>query len=322
MLSGKLGEIARYAADEWIGALVCCASFEERCLSIPHQLSRENVGRMVLFVNKDYRNVAEGNVEILKRKFAEKCNLLELNTGDPILTADRIQEGFRGLKEDYDGGLVLIDITAFTRESMMIMLRYLAEDREFGVRVRFVYTRAMEYSIGDSVEEKWLSRGHREIRSVLGYSGMLAPSKRNHLVVMVGFEEERALALVHECEPAVISLGIADESDWATGPHQETNVQRLKRLENEVGEVRRFTFSGYDALATKKQLAKVVGQVVNHNTIIAPMNTKLSTLGAAVFALENDAVQICYSQADMYNVSRYSIPGDHFFCVDFEELVK
>ena len=103
-------------------------------------------------------------------------------------------------------------------------------------------------------------------------------------------------------------------------PHQDTNVDRLKRLKNVVGEVEEFTFSGYDARATKVAIQSIVERNRSFNTIIAPMNTKISTIGAAMVALEDDTVHVCYSQADVYNVANYSKPGEHFFHLSIDEL--
>ena len=43
-----------------------------------------------------------------------------------------------------------------------------------------------------NLEAKWLSRGIGEVRSILGYSGTLKPSRSNLLIVIVGYEYERA----------------------------------------------------------------------------------------------------------------------------------
>ena len=42
------------------------------------------------------------------------------------------------------------------------------------------------------------------------------------------------------------------------------------------------------------------------------MNTKISTLGAAMVALEDESIQVCYAQADVYNANNYSTPGGTF----------
>jgi hypothetical protein len=74
-----------------------------------------------------------------------------------------------------------------------------------------------------------------------------------------------------------------------------------------------FTFSCSDPEATRDALRKQVFLSPGHNILIAPLNTKISTLGAALLALENDAIQLCYATAHHYNEARYSTPGDYCF---------
>lgn len=320
MLHSQLTKIGPHLGSTPIDVFVCSASYEDRSLSVAQNLVGVDIGRAVTFVNRDYLPVAQTNLEKLQSVFRDYGYTYELDTNDPLFTADQVVEALSGIFVQDPPLRVVVDVTSFTRESMLILLRYLYSNRPASTSIEFVYANAGEYSVGDSVENKWLSRGHREVRSVLGYSGVLVPSRQTHLIVLVGFEDERALALVHECEPAKITLGIADESDWATGPHQDTNVHRLMRLKNMVGKVDEFTFSGYDARMTKRVTQSIVEKNQNYNTIISPMNTKISTIGAAMVALENEVVQVCYSQAEVYNVAGYSRPGEHFFHLSMGEL--
>ena len=43
------------------------------------------------------------------------------------------------------------------------------------------------------------------------------------------------------------------------------------------------------------------------------MNTKISTLGVALAAMERSDLQICYGPAATYNVDNYSSPDDHCY---------
>jgi hypothetical protein len=50
------------------------------------------------------------------------------------------------------------------------------------------------------------------------------------------------------------------------------------------------------------------------------MNTKISTVGAALAAIKQESIQLCYAQANIYNVERYSAVSDEVFIfeLDFE----
>ena len=151
------------------------------------------------------------------------------------------------------------------------------------------------------------------MRSVLGFPGELVPSRKSHLIVLVGFQDERALSLIRQCEPFRVSLGLADENEPATQPHQATNVARFSRLKSILDQVEEFQFKGYDAEATASILQEQIAGAPDLNTIIAPMNTKISTVGAASLALRDSTIQLCYAQPNSYNYQNYSVPDDDYY---------
>lgn len=165
----------------------------------------------------------------------------------------------------------------------------------------------------DPPDKKWLSKGLKQVRTVLGYPGILSPSKRSHLIVLVGFEDERAVELIRECEPSMVSLGKGDASEEGTAPHQEANTYSFNRIKHLVGEVNCFEFKAYDAVATMTALREQAQLHADCNVTIAPMNTKISTLGAALLALEDERIQLCYAPPNIYNASKYSLPDDDYY---------
>lgn len=311
-LNDSLGERA-------IDALICCASFEERCKTIPENIALSMVKHAWIAFNRNFKTSTVKNLETIKQRFEDKHTLMEFDTSNPLLTADCIEDKLKQLSA-LRQPRVVVDITSFTRESLLILLKYLNERKNAWQSLEFIYIRASEYSVGEHSDNKWLSRGNQEIRSILGYPGTIVPSRKNHLVVLVGFEDERALNLIRECEPSRISLGIGEETEWAAKPHQSTNLERFRRLKSILGPVEEFTFKGYDARATKEVIKKLISNVPDYNTILVPMNTKISTIGAGMAALEDDSIQVCYAQADLYNIKNYSKPGSHFFHVSLEEI--
>ena len=63
------------------------------------------------------------------------------------------------------------------------------------------YIGAKEYSVNEKNEDdKWLSKGIKEIRTVIGYPGFSDPTKDNHLLILFGFESDRTKRLINEFE--------------------------------------------------------------------------------------------------------------------------
>ena len=304
--------------QEPVDLFICSASFERRCLSIAEHLDESRIGHVLIAHNQRFRDVVDANLQFLQERFLGKESTLVVDSADPVLTANNVVESIReqGRKSTQR---VLIDITAFTHETLLILLRVCSYEFDESSVVDFLYAPASEYSIGDEPGDKWLSKGISEVRSVIGYPGAFAPSRDTHLIVLAGFEDYRALSLIQELEPSLVSIGYGDRSEVGTGPHQVTNETKVERIRSVLGSVEDFIFSCYDALSAEKTIRKIVREHVQYNTIVAPMNTKISTLGAARVALRDESIQICYAQADIYNYRKYSRPGDDYYHQRFDD---
>lgn len=318
---GRLERLQFALGGEKIDVLVAAASFEERCLSITTNVGSVTVERGVVSVNRAHKEALGHNLREMERLLGSRSERLYVHSDHPLESARSIE---KTVERCLHGApkRVLVDITAFTRETLLMLLECIVRRKRVVDTVLLAYANAREYSVGDPSEQKWLSRGIRDVRTVLGFPGMMAPSKPVHLIVMVGFEEERALELVKICEPAFVSLGVADIADEGAKLHQVTNLSRLERLRGHLqGRVRglsTFEFRAYDACATKAALERQIKEFEACNSVLVPMNTKISTVGALLFALEDGRVQICYAPANVYNIVGYSSPGSEYYLFDLD----
>ena len=314
----KLSKLNDKLTKGKIDIFFCSASFEERCRSIADHLDLSRIGCSIVATNVDFRELIAEDHQALREKFQKSGSDVKdllLDTNDPIKSGDAINDMVNTVISRTKPQRFLVDITTFTRESLLMLVRCLKWTAKKDDTIEFIYAHAKEYSVGDDQKDKWLSKGIREVRSVLGFPGDLLPSQRSHLIILVGFETERALSLIRECEPAAISLGLPDGSELGTRPHQDANVYTIQRLKSILGHVDEFSFKAYDAEETRAVLRSQVHKKSAHNTIIAPMNTKISTLGAALLALDDPSIQLCYAQANIYNYKRYSTPDDNYYLV-------
>jgi hypothetical protein len=206
-----------------------------------------------------------------------------------------------------------VDITTFTHEALLILLKLLQLKLKPTDSVTFLYTAALEYSVGDEEENKWLSKGIGEIRSVLGYPGKVLPTQKLHLVILTGFESERAERFIEEYEPNMLSLGLADPDSSTSPAHYPVNRAKHSRIAARHKDAVTFVFSCSDPVETMTAIQDRIRQVPDHNVLIAPMNTKISTVGAALVAFDNDSVQLCYATANQYNESNYSKPDSNCY---------
>ena len=301
-----------------IDLFICCASYESRSLSVPNAISKSAFNKSILAFNEDFSELIADHKQRLQDILGDPPVLCRLRTDNPILSVDSIVQCVdKSWPTVLDGVHVVVDVTTFTRESLLMLLNYLWTRIKNGDRLTLFYNRAKEYDSGQPEGEKWLSRGIRDVRSIVGYPGQLLPSRDTHLIVMAGFEDDRALRLIADSEPALVSLGIADSAETHTRTHQPTNERRFQHIQNIVGPVDTFVFSAYDAEATAHAITAELDRHPAMNKILAPMNTKISTIGAAMVGLRRPEVQLCYAQAEIYNYRNYSEPGEAVYELSF-----
>lgn len=218
---------------------------------------------------------------------------------------------------------VVLDITTFTREGLLIMLRLLQRRLPADCCYTMAYNAALQYANGKSGgSQDWLSQGVREVRSVLSYPGELLPSRKTHLIVMVGFEFERACALVNSFEAHRLSLGCGAAGTETGGGHFQENKRQFDALENIYENVDKFVFPTNSPDEAAGAIRQQIDKYPNHNVVIAPMNNKLSTIGARIVAMRDDTIQLVYAEAMLYNYANYSEPSQDCYVFDLPELQR
>lgn len=305
---------------------ICSSSFENRCLSIASNIETDKVHKALILSNSNLIEHVGTNKNKLERLFGEKGHVVEVSTSDPLLTADNLDQSLTKAIDDGLAGSILLDVTTFTHESLLILLRLL-QMRCLTSRITGVYANALEYSVGDQVKQKWLSRGISEVRSVLGFPGKIIPSRKTHLILIVGYEFERAIGIIETIEPNSIALGYGRSGSATTEKDKEANKHYMRLVEQmttSFSHINRFQVPCNDPHRTRDELQAQISKIKDMNILIAPMNNKLSTIGVAWAAFDNKEIQMCYAQALSYNYSSYSSPGSqcYIFNLQWEDTRK
>lgn len=310
----KLNELNSYL-NEPIAVFMGTASYEKRCLEI-YRAIRGKCSQSIFFRNTQTGLLAKENLQILIESSGGNGLEFPLDLDDPSSTARALSVAVLAIEQAPDGH-VFIDSTTFTHEQLLILFRIL-DSKKINRKFIFGYTGAAQYSINTDSSNAWLSRGVSEVRSVLGYPGNPLPSKRLHLIILMGFEYERARAVVEKLDPNELSLGVGERSQSVSEHHYKTNrrffedMRNFVTLRTDIGpKVSNFSFSCVDPVATENEIMRQIDRLPDHNTVICPMNTKISTLGTAILACKKHDVQVCYSRPIEYNEEGYSTPSDH-----------
>ncbi len=309
-LSDLRSTLQAHAPHDGLYTFICSASFETRSRSIADHLSPSDCREVFVAENRNHRQLHSQTAAYLTQRFSPQSRLVDLDTTRPLVSGDALRAVVESCASD-PANHVLVDITAFTHEALLILVGLLA--RTLSLRnVTFLYARAADYSTNEPPETKWLSKGVGEVRSVLGFPGAVGPTRKLHLIVLAGFEDDRAGELIRSCEPSVVSLGRAQSSN-ADSVTDSLAQLRFHKLLGRWSDAREFTFPAYDPSATEAIVRSQIDVLPDHDTVIACMNTKLSTVGAALVALKDEGIQLCYAQALLYNHRHYSTPGPDFF---------
>lgn len=307
-----------------VDVFICCGSYESRCRTIADALEPSSVGIAIISENVNFSSHVSDNCEYLRRRFAPRISDVKMDSTNPLATGDALRDSLQVAYKD-TSQVYLIDITTFTHESLLILMRLLTIYLKKDDRAIFAYTSAAEYSVGATDENKWLTKGVADIRSVLGYPGEGIPSRPTHLIVLVGYEHERASRLIEAYEPNLISLGYGEPGTATNPKHQKSNEyfhRLVKTTASIYWRVDNFTFSCSDPWDTEIAIQKCVTSNPSYNVILAPMNTKISTVGAGLAALNCESIQLCYAQALQYNIKNYSTPGDSCHVFELKDLTE
>lgn len=304
------------ALPKHFDVFVCSVSYEDRSVKIPGQVPADRITAAIIYADEEVCGPrATQNRTDLMARFGPKARFVPVDIANPLSTADSMQASIRDFQKS--SVTYVIDITTFTHETLLIFLRLLQNQANASsTRVIAVYNLASEYSLGSLMHEKWLTKGVKEVRSILGYPGAILPTRKIHLIVLAGLETERATKVIEMCEPTLLSVGWGEPHASVRDVDLATFQSFHRRLVDTYKEVSQFRFSCLDPFVTKESVEERITASPDYNIVIAPLNTKVSTVGVALAAFENDRVQLCYAPVEQYNLDSYSRPSDTCFVFD------
>lgn len=297
--------------------LICSASFEERCLAVASSINKDAIDVAIVCRYNGYVQLSENNNNKLLDTFGSKAMAISLDKDMPLAIYDTLHD----IIIEKQPKSILLDITTFTRETILIALMLFKQDVFKDIDVTLSYVPADRYSTSEnnSVNDIWLSKGVNEIRTILGYAGSFTSLKKTLLIVLVGFEKERAEILINRFEADKLYLGYVPPQESHNEALSEINVANFTRLVSIVGDCNTFEFSCRYLDRTYGVLKDIIeSNKEEYNIIISPMNNKMSTLAVANIAYDYPEVQVCYASTNQYNTEAYSSAADKVILFDFQ----
>jgi hypothetical protein len=300
--------VEKAQADLNLDLAVLFASYEDRCLRIPRELSAAGYsGQVVVFYCDDLPSAAiKTNLDAIRALFPNSSTLRPVSFRDSsrIINAARTTNWSQ---------CAIIDISCFNRENLFPFLW----------AVRLGIDIFPSWVFGYSAPEKygsWLSRDYEPAHNIIGFSGGLAFSGKRHLIAVVGYESDRALKVIRALEPSSVTLAIG------TVPTKAEFLLRNREAVREVLGSSNFELREVDVSHPERSadtLLKIVEDFRTENSLhFAPFSTKLSCL--AIYALwqRDRGIRIWNAQPQIYNVLDYTKGScaPRFFEVSWEHL--
>lgn len=297
-----------------IDMFFCSSSFEDRCFLLPNAFPKDKIKNAFVCFNRDQEGSILENAQKLT-KVLPNASLVKFHSNNPIQILEGILEAFTKIPPAQVKS-VFIDITTFTHEGLLILYKVISVNC-LNAKIILGYSEAGEYSFNVSEpSEKWLSKGVGEVRTVMGYPGYMSPIRKNHLIILFGFEVERTQKIIDTFEPDLVSVGISAVGLSINDEHYKINLDRHKTLIDLYPFIESFEISLLHPIQTSRQLLDQIAKYPGYNVIVAPMNNKISTLGAAIASETNKEIQICYVKANIYNKDGYSTTGEKIFLME------
>lgn len=193
---------------------------------------------------------------------------------------------------------ILIDISTFIKPYFYCLLKLLKQECNIQ-EIYITYTEPASYGrpLGESFA---FTRGLDHVGEIPSFHGFADIDKRNMLVIMLGFEGQRALEVLRSVQPdktLVINGFPAYRSEFKdVSLISNKNVIR----EGECLPELRFS-SASDPFETYRTLEKLYSDwSESYNFSLAPLGPKPMALGACLFALQHDDARILYAYPQGY----------------------
>ena len=282
---------------------ICCASFEERCLSSTATMGVDFLTKFAaIFAVEEplYQKQVEHNMfrlqTELRKKATEGIFVISCQRGNPVEGINQMQDILRQCKLNVDGGpFITIDISGFTKIYLLELLNYLVADKNLGIP-RLLHT-TQRY-----LPSK-LTRGIEQITTIPNFFGSPSMDKETALVLFLGFEPERALAVWKHFNPAR-TIAVITNPPRSGNPDylkyaQQNNAELLSQSSVEVREV-----AADNPYAAKTVLETIYEDIKDtFNMVIGPFGTKPQVVGVFLFCQENRKAQVIYSFPATYTRS-------------------
>jgi len=274
---------------------IACASYEKRCLRASSLIQDYSPSDAIVcwYDEPELLQSRTGNrdkiADCLSSKTQDKTKIQKIPIAlrDPLSATDALVDAIKKLIAAKGSLSITIDISVLAKQHLFLLLRKIDRLDEGVTSVRILYSFVGDYGFlrGESV-----SRGLDEISIVPSFGGSYHLGRRNLLILFLGFEGPRALAVYERYDPdrAVAVIGKPAYKEGWDKFSEKLNEHLLEQ--EDVG--RKFASVSSPIMVSQllDQLYLEYGK--GHNILVCPMGTKMQAVGTYLFCKNRSEVQV------------------------------
>lgn len=285
---------------------IAAASFEDRSLHWVQRFLNEGGTREQVFLADVFEHAEEYTANLGRIAELGISNQVRINRFSSMDVWSWVVDVVQRASDT--GGTLTIDITCMPRELLGMLLFSISVKKSSFDTIWAVYVSAPEGGYATQnlqlpKDKRWLSKGVATIRSIVGYPGVFYSERPCHLIVLAGHEEERVAQLVEYVEPKRLTIS-GEREDTSTVPGGRDISDRVAQTLKSRIQVPLIQDIGFSSSSIDEVFVSLTEQGLGEtgeNVALSAMNTKLSFVGSALFALSNRAVRMMYAVPREYN---------------------
>jgi hypothetical protein len=292
--------------------IICSGGFEERVFGIKNFLKSMKTENLVIF------EYIKQNTEIDKLN-SENCDKL-------IEFLIPICENFYSIKNDPDDSTLAIDTFAkmgfeenkansknkridvlfdisgcneFLIHTLILHLLKKATSLELKLNLHIIYTKPTHYN-----HEKMIEPYIRKVAKLS--SGIINPLKQECLLLFIGFEYFRSLALIEYYSPAKVIILVNQESSIEKEKLSAQKALELHKdlIESDSSNLENIAF--YKLSLILKKLGKIIEKYSEFNLILGCFGSKIQSIAASILSLSHEDLIISTVRPHNYYPKNYS----------------
>ncbi len=282
---------------------ICSTSFEERCLGAYRRFDNYRYQHGFNFIEQRPGTRAKKYLSEIAHKShaAGPLELITFSETDPTNAVATFDEKLDQLGLDATTSVITLDISTFNKRHLLMLLKQL-DERGYWDSLRVLYTEPQDY-----VTDLYLpmSTGIKQINPIPGFVNTQPLNKPVLLLIMLGYEGDRAMALFNNLDPSetlIIVPKPAFHQEW------EGRTETMNRdLITLLGEEKIRYADSRDPFEVTDALSQILQSGGEHSLdqwgcYVSPLGTKPQVLGLYLFwRLHRTRFSILYAQPLKHN---------------------